>query len=328
MKTMLKWVAGAAALFGLSGCAGRDAATDATMTLAEANYPGQLEFFDSQRQKDNYRVILAVKGDPVTRIAFVVDPDPAKCVPGSRCEERFRKAHDEGLAIGAKVKALETALGRCGVKARGLESSDIVADFRTVIELDLPISDQQSALDQLTPCIAAFRAGLPTSAPSAIRALQFRIVTPDMPGEAVPLRFEAPLPAVSDALPSYLLGIAPEEAIASATKFRVAPDYLRRSGINDRLADIARKSLADSGGGTVNEQTAPHGTKLDPNRRDVIRTYILACGSGSTGGGRCRADMAVAINYDLLRGTASEVAVVRDIRGPRGSVDLPDLPGR
>lgn len=260
MRTMLRWVAGVAAVFGLSGCAGRDAATDAAMTLAEANYPGQLELVDSQRQKDNYRVILAPKGDAVTRISFVVDPDPAKCVPGSRCEVRFRKAHDEGLAIGAKVKALEAALERCGVITRGLESNDIVADFRTVIELDLPISGQQSALDRLTPCIPAFRSALPQNVSPALRAVQFRIVTPEVPGEPAPLRFETPSREVSAEYPSYLLGVDAGVGTADTTKLRIAPDYLRRSGVNDRLTDIARQSLAN-GSGTVPVQSAPYGTR-------------------------------------------------------------------
>lgn len=79
----MRWLAGATALFGLSGCAGREAATDATMALAEANYPGQLELFDTQRQKDHYRVILDVKGDAVTRIAFAVDAIRATVCPAA-----------------------------------------------------------------------------------------------------------------------------------------------------------------------------------------------------------------------------------------------------
>lgn len=327
MRTMLRWVAGAAAVFGLSGCAGRDAATDAAMTLAEANYPGQLELLAAKRQKDNYRVLLAPKGDAVTRISFVVDPDPAECVPGSRCEVRFRRAYDEGLAIGAKVKALEAALARCGVITRGMESNDIVADFRTVIELDLPISNQQSALDRLTPCISAFRSALPQNASSALRTIQFRIVTPEVPGEAAPLRFETPSPEIPAEYPSYLLGVGAVDRTADTKKLRLAPDYLRRGGVNDRLADIARRSLAN-GSGTVPEQSAPYGMKLDLDRRTVLRSYILACSQTSTSGRPCRTDMAVAMQYDLSNGRASDIQVLRNIRNDRGAVELPPLIGR
>lgn len=314
-------------MFGLSGCTGRDAATDAAMMLAEANYPGQLELFDSQRQKDNYRVILAPKGDAVTRISFVVDPDPAKCVPGSRCEGRFRKAHDEGFAIGEKVKALEAALGRCGVITRGLESSDIVADFRTVVELDLLISNQQSALDRLTPCIAAFRSALAQDALPAIRAVQFRIIANRAPSDPALLRFELPVGEIPVDQPSYLLGLDDDDTTADQSKLRLAPDYLRRSGTNDRLADIARRSLA-GGSSTVPAQSAPYGTRLDPDRRDILRSYILACSKTDASGRRCRTDIAVAIRYDLSSGQASDIQILRNIRTDRGAVELPPLIGR
>lgn len=54
---------------------------------------------------------------------------------------RLRRALDDGILISAKLKALEAALGRCGVVARGLEGSDVAVNFRTVVELDLPLEE-------------------------------------------------------------------------------------------------------------------------------------------------------------------------------------------
>lgn len=97
--------------------------------------------------------------------------------------------------------------------------------------------------------------------------------------------------------------------------------------MNDRLADTARRSLAD-GSDTVPVQSAPYGTKLDLDRRTVLRSYILACSQTSTSGRPCRTDMAIAMQYDLSNGQALDIQVLRNIRNDRGAVELPPLIGR
>lgn len=69
-------------------------------------------------------------------------------------------------------------------------------------------------------------------------------------------------------------------------------------------------------------------TRLDPQRLDVIRTYILACSKHEPGKGRCRPDMAVVMRYDLQSGDVSEVKVLRNIKDARGMIRLPRLAGR
>ncbi|MDJ0275903.1 hypothetical protein QLH51_03685 [Sphingomonas sp. 2R-10] len=330
MTRLGTWLAAGATLLGVGGCAGGQAATNAAMALAEAHHPGRLEPFATRRLKDRYRVILAIRGDPVTRIAFDMDADPATCRLGSPCDRRFLRAYDHGVLAGDKVNALDAALRDCGIKALGIEGGDVVVDFRTVIELDLPTDDQQSVLDRLTPCIAAFRRGLSAQAPDATRALRLRILAPDPARASVPLRFEIPAEAGEAAVPSFLIGLAASDAAVSAAMLRLDPDWLRRSGVRNRLARIAQSALDDApGGGTVPPVVVAWGTKLDARRLDTIRTYILACsGPRRAGTGACRADLAVRMRYDLDRNAASEIAVTGDIRDERGGVFLPELPGR
>jgi len=160
----------------LAGCGDRQGSIDAAMTLAEINYPGQLELYDTHLQKDHYDVVLAIKGDPVTRIRFGVDRDPAQCRSGAHCEERLRSAYETGVASGAKLKALDQALRECGVTALGIDDTHITPAFRTIVELDLDPADQQPALDRLTPCIATFRQALPPDASPAQLSLKLRVL--------------------------------------------------------------------------------------------------------------------------------------------------------
>ena len=140
----------------LAGCADRGGSIEAAEALAEANYPGQLELHATALQKDHYDVIFAVKGDPITRIRFGMDRDPANCRQASPCEARLRKAYAEGIAAGRWLKAANRAFRRCGVPLLAVEGAG-PATHMLVVELDLGEADQQPALDRLQSCVEAFR---------------------------------------------------------------------------------------------------------------------------------------------------------------------------
>lgn len=76
-----------------SGCmAQAQDARQAAAALAEAVYPGRLEVIGaSTRVGFDYgqRVVLGVRGDPVTRIRLSVDKDPSRCRVGTPCETRL-----------------------------------------------------------------------------------------------------------------------------------------------------------------------------------------------------------------------------------------------
>jgi len=329
---LVSWLCAVLSGLCLSGCGDRQASIDAALTLAEKLYPGRLELFDSHLQQGNYAVTLAVKGDPFTRIRFDIDRDPSQCRVRSHCEQRLRSAYAEGIAAGAKLKALNAAFPACGVTMLAVHEARVTSAFRTIIELDLDPANQQPGLDRLAPCVSAFRAALPLDVVPEQRRLSLRILTPGRNGPAIarsPVTFESRLDDARQDEPSYMISIAPEARTTSAGDLRIYANFLSRPELRDQLAEAARKALAADGqGGHVPTMTFLNETRLDPSRLDVIRTYILACSIYEPGKGPCREDIAVRLHHDLASGKSSDAQVFHDVRNQHGRLDLPPLPGR
>lgn len=321
---------GLCALF--SSCGDRQGAIDAATAPVEATYPGQLELVGTHLQKDHYDVVFAIRGDPFTRIRFGVDRDAARCRPSSPCEDRLHRAYAIGVAAGAKLRALNAAFPHCGIVPLAVEDSDPGLGFTMVIELDLAVQDQQPALDRLTPCIAAFRSALPSNATPEQQSLKLRILLPEPGGAArapALLTFDTTLAEASGDEISFLTGIGPEADHIPAENLRVHPAFLSSKAMRDRLVDATKTALAgDPGGGHVATLAFPTGTRLDPRRLDVIRSYILACSTVRKGQGPCRTDIAVRLRHDLATGEVISEAILRDIRDAQGNLRLPPLPGR
>ncbi|WP_222184649.1 hypothetical protein [Geminicoccus harenae] len=312
----------------LADCGDRDGSVEAALALAEAVYPGELELPDTRLQKDHYQVVLARKGDPVTRIAFDVDRDPAQCRPGTRCEERLRQAYAVGMAAGTRLKALDRAFRGCGVVALAVEGEPPAND-RLVGELAMAVADQQPALDRLAGCVCAFAQEMPSGA-TMPDYLRFRILEePESGASAMPdiLTFEDRLEEGRRDEISYLLAADLSADTIPARSPRLAPRL--PDAVMEQFAKVAQDHLdGQGGGGQLGPLPLAHGTKLDPQRLDVLRTYLPGCTRWESGIGPCRPDLAVRMTYDLARGAAIELAVLRDIRAPDGRLRLPELPGR
>lgn len=332
MRLAVRWLLALWLMVLLSACADRQDAIDAATALAEATYPGQLELVGTQLQKDHYDVVFAIRGDPFTRIRFGVDRDASRCRPGSPCEERLHRAYASGISAGTKLRALNAAFPRCGVVPLAIQDGQAGPNFTAVIELDLAAQDPQPALDRLSACLAAFRSALPPGAAPEQRSLKLRILLPDAGGAAPPsslLTFETKLAKARVDDISFLTGIGPEADRISAENLRVHPAFLSARDMRDRLADAADTALAgDPAGGVIPTLAFPTGTRLDPQRLDVIRTYILACSAPQKGQTPCKPDIAVRMRYDLATGEVTEQAIIRDIRDAAGNLRLPPLPGR
>lgn len=315
----------------LSGCGDREGSEKAALALSEAVYPAEFALHDSYLQKGHYDVALVKKGDPLTRLRFAIDADPAQCRIGTPCEQRLRRAHADAVASALKIKALNTGFGACDVPMLGIHDARITPTLRTIVELDLDPADQQPELDRLTPCVAAFRRALPAEADEALRTLALRILRPAHGRAAVPapLTLDSRLSGKRADEPSYQITIGAMQERAHAADLRLYVHYVSGSGLDEKLAEVARQTLADDQlGGHVPNHALNWQLKLDPQRLDVIRTYVLACSARTPGKGPCRTDIAVRMRYDLAREEASERAVIRNARGARGSVELPELPGR
>jgi len=316
----------------LTSCGDRQGSIDAATTLAEAVFPEQLDVFDTQMMKGQYAVIFTRKGDPFSRIRLYVDRDPAKCRVGTHCEQQLRTSYANGTAAGAKLKAMAQTLPSCGVAILGVDASKLDPSFRTDIELDMDRADQQPALDRLARCIAAFRAALPDDATPEQRGLSFGILLP-RPGKAAPPdavpSFEKSIDRSRMDEPRYLIFVGPEETQLTPSALRLHPYHLVRPDTRDRLAATARDVLsAQRQPGHIQHHVEFHGTRLDPQRLDVLRTYVLACSVHEPGKGPCRTDLAIRMRYDLTTGEVSETAILRDIRDDRGALRLRPLPGR
>lgn len=333
------WIRGAAAGLTalipglmLGGCADRSGSEEVALALAEAIYPGQFKLHDSFLQTGGYyEVALASRTDPLMRVRFVIDREPAQCAIGTACEERLRRAHAAASMTAMKIRALNAGFGACGVPLLGMHDPAKAPAFRAVVEIDLDPADQQPALDRLTPCIAAYRQALPANADPALQALTLRIVrpAPGQPTAPQSMTLDSRLPDGRQNDPSYVIGLLADQPRALAENLRLYVNYVRASGLDEKLAETARIALAgDPQGGQVPNHALNWQLKLDPQRLDVIRTYVLACSAQTPGDGPCKTDVAVRIRYDLAKDEASELAVIRNIRDDRGSPVLPDLPGR
>ncbi|MFV0625422.1 hypothetical protein ACBY01_15615 [Sphingomonas sp. ac-8] len=335
---MIEWVrlyAVAVVTVALAGCDYRDrldqeGSERAALALAEAIYPGQFELHGSELEKTRYDVALVKKGDPLTRLRFMVDADPAECRVGTDCERRLRSAHAEAVAVGMKLNAINGGFGKCGLPVLGIDDEPVISALRAIVELDLDPADQQPALDRLTPCVAAFRQALPAGADEAMARLFLRILRPARGGATAPapLTLDSRLPDQRAKEPSYQITIGARQDRAHAADLRFYRQPVTGSDLDKKLANVATRALAeDPQGGHVPDHALIWRLKLDSQRLDVIRTYVLACSQQPRGKIPCPTDLAVRMRYDLASGEASELAVIRDIRAD-GSLDLPTLPGR
>ncbi|MCW2365123.1 hypothetical protein M2333_002289 [Sphingobium sp. B11D3B] len=321
----------AVAALALAGCGDRPGSEKAGVALAEAVYPGAFVLHDSYLQKGHYDVALVKRGDSLTRLRFAIDADPAQCRVGTACEQRLHRAYAEAVATGIKLKALNAGFAACDIPMLGLDDAESGSRFRVIVELGLDPADQQPALDRLVPCITTYRQALPAKADEHLQVLSLRILRPAQGGPTAPqsMTLDSRLPGARAAEPSYQVTIAAGDDRPRAADLRLYVHYVRESGLGDKLADVARDALAkDSIGGHVPNYALNWQLKLDPQRLDVVRTYVLACSVDRPGTGPCRTDIAVRMRYDLIKDEASEVGVIHNVRDDRGSSTLAKLPGR
>lgn len=297
-------------------------ATDAAMTLAEAHYPGQLEFHSSEQRGEVQEVILAKKGDPFTRIRFEMDADPANCKTGTDCEQRFLNAYEEGTAAGTKLKAVNQAMHTCKVRPLAVEGAPGVTQFRLVVERDLHSDQAQQQLDELTQCLSDFRDALPEKATAQQRSISLRVLIPS--GDAMQgtdqLTFETRLPESRKGEVSYLLGAGPQDRSLTTAQLTLDPAFLNADEQRKRFNDAARSALKDEA--HVPDDSIPWYSQLDPRQPGILNTHVLAC-SEHQRGEPCQADMAVRLRYDLKNDTITAEEVLRDVVNAQGVVKLP-----
>lgn len=311
----------------LTACADRDGAIRAARELAEASYPGQLELYDTRLQKDHYDIILAIRGDPITRIRFAMDRDPARCQPGTPCEERLHRAYATGVADGARLKALNHVFRQCGVPLLAVDGADRQIR-RMVVELELGETDQQPALDQLSACVQQFRAIDGDAEPIHFHILRRKPHGPAAMPDLV--TFETGMPEEYRAEAGYLVSALPGQPRIAQEKLRIDSDHVRNGAVAKPLQAAARDWLATQvPGAELPEHPAHAEIRLDPHRLDIVRVWLMACGQpAERGNGRCTQDLAVRIAFDMQTGEAGEWLLLRIAPEKGEPLRLPALPGR
>lgn len=196
------------ALLLMSGaCGQRDAAKEAAIALAEAIYPGELEFHDTTFRTTHYDVTLRIRDDPVTRTTFQVDADPADCVPGSACETRLRRAYAHDSQRGRVLTMIDRAFSTCGVPVLAQTEPGFEVNqppVEPIIELALTNVNQAEELSRLTPCLSDFWSGLSPADRPEFLMVRILLQAGDTPASAPsPLTIEARIPDHRIAEPGY-----------------------------------------------------------------------------------------------------------------------------
>ncbi|MCX8996032.1 hypothetical protein NOF55_02840 [Rhizobiaceae bacterium BDR2-2] len=318
-----------------SGCrAGREEAGQAAMKLAEAIYPGQLELYDTHLQKGYYDVTLAVKDDPVTRIRFAMDRNPADCTLGTPCEERLRRAYDNGIALGQEIKALDTTFRNCGIPVLAVHWYGGTSGLVPIIEQRLTNENQHKVVDALAACVTTFRAAYRDTAwwdqRSAIRII---ISSNDKGRKAQapdPLNFEASVPGFLQSAPAYSVTFSLDRPDVEAGALRFLPFYPLNDELRKAIGKEAESFLRKQPDDVILETFVMlWETELDPERVDVIRTYVLACTHATRDGKRCRrGDVALRVQYDLENEQVTDIQRMPLARDHHGSAIFAPLPRR
>lgn len=321
-------------LLHLAGCSsGRAEAEKAAMELAEAIYPGQLELYATHWQKANYEVIFAVIGDPVTRIRLAMDRNPTDCKLNTPCEQRLRMAYDSGIALGAELKALDTAFLNCGIPILAVDWFGGKAHLVPIVEVRLSNENQTSVFDKLNQCVTHFRNDNHQARwwkdRSTIRII-LASKTPQKSAKYAPLRFENSIPGFLQSSPAYSM-------VFRLDGGNVEADALRFEPFNELKQKIVQTIKKEVTGFLKNQTDRPiletsvilWETQLDPQRVDVIRTYLLACTDKFLNEKRClKGDVALRVKYDIDKHEVLEILRIPLERDGSGTSLFSPLPSR
>ncbi|GEM_PF-1899420 len=322
-------------LLHLAGCgSGREQAEKAAMELAEALYPGQLELYATHWQKANYEVIFAIKGDPVTRIRLAMDRNPADCKPGTSCEKWLRMAYESGIALGAELKALDKAFSSCSIPVLAVDWFGGKAHLVPIVNVLLSNKNQTSVFDKLNQCVTHFRNDNHQAQwwndRSTIRIILASNDKQQETSKPDPLRFENSIPGFLQSSPAYSMVFRLDGGNVEAGALRFEPFHeLKQKIIQTIEKDATRFLNKQADRPTLETSVILWKTQLDPQRVDVIHTYLLACTDKALNDKRClKGDVALRVKYDIGKHQVLEVRRMPLERDKSGSAIFPPLPSR
>lgn len=331
-KARARMALGLIALALLAGCGqGREEAGEAAMALAEAIYPGKLELHGVYLKKGYYETVLAVPADPVTRVRLDMDRNPANCLPGTQCETRLRKAYATGIALGQEIKALDATFRDCGVPVLSVTQHGSLVP---TVTQQVTNQNQNDVLNRIAACATGLRDTNQGEHWWRDRRHMRILIASDTRQRTVgrpdPLSFEATMPGHLRDQPAYSAQITFEDD-KTMTRLQFAPFYDLKKKITETIEKAATGFLRSQPDKVVVE-TMPMlwDTELDPERIDVVRTWMLACTEATREKeGPCRrGDVGLRVEYDFVRHEVLKMERVTLNRDQHGSVQFPPLPAR
>lgn len=303
-------------------------AADAALQLADALYPGELEVHDTHLRKGYVEVVLAPKGDPVTRIRLAMDPDPADCRLGTPCETRLRRAYAQGIAQGQEMRTLEAAFRACGMPILAVEEPGSAAFYTPVLHASLTQDKRQQVTQDVAACAAEFRAQAQDQPWWATRTGMRVLLTDAVATPPAPLTVDAAVPAAWQRAPAYAAIVAFDATGATVRELAFAPWRAFTAQMQETVTTATDRFLRRERG-DIQRETVPtlRQTRLDPDNVDVVSTYLLACTPAARRGERClRGDVALDVRYDVRKDSVIEIRRVPFERDRLGSPELPPRP--
>lgn len=318
-----------------AGHASRQAASEAALQLAEAIYPGQLELQATYLRKGFYEVVLTPHGDTITRIRLAMDPDPANCRLGTRCETRLRRAYTLGMAQGQEIRALDAAFRACGMPILAVEQPGGAATFVPVIAHPLNSENRAQVAQAVAACATGYR-DASRAQPWWAERQAMRVTVASLPqGRAqldppAPLTSDVQVPTALQAVPAYAFSIALDGPAASVNHIAFAPFRALQDRIQQDIRTAADRFARDQDDDLQQEAVSLlRQTRVDPQQVDLIDTYILACTPAARQGRRCaRGDVALHVRYDLGKSQVVDIARLPLARDALGSPLLPPFPAQ
>lgn len=313
--------------------ASREEAARAALQLAESIHPGKLELLSTHLRKGGYyEIVLGLRGDAVTRIRFDMDRDPADCRLGTRCEERFRRSYDNGVALGQELQALDAALRGCGLPALAVIRPGGSGGVVPVVSAKLDDSTEPAVRKTLTGCMQDFRDAGHDAPWWRDRQVMRAIVlgNRDVPPQAAPapLHWDSQVPDALLLDTAYGVRVALDTPAVSLGGWQLQSMSPLRDKIKDTVVKAAQGYLRDQPDGLVLESSPVlRETTLAPPGLDRVHTYVMACTPAARQGRRCaRPDVLLRVAYDLDRHAVTDIQRQALERDHLGSPQLPPLP--
>ncbi|AXG82067.1 hypothetical protein DVK44_34905 [Streptomyces paludis] len=315
----------------LGGCGVVSTKSDRQLAekAAGEHYPGLLDVVAARTlfpAAAGSEITFSLADDPDAAVTLRVDAEAGGC-GGEECGARLAEAIAAGRQRAEALRAMRAAFAGCGYEVVGVRPGG--GTWTPWVVAEPANATVTRILADLGTCVAAW-------APDATGSVSVHIAAPEA---------AAALPAGNTALPTVLRLSGGELLAALAGRPYYTASYTVRDGRADPRSGRAYLSRPYADGrafdSTVTEAvgawlrsvepSAEPGTAsgiwwLKPGTVDRMTGHVTFCDAPRADGRRCAGDHAVALTVDPRGNPVGEPRIIRDVRGPDGTLRLPEEP--